>query len=149
MELLIENQNYPVYDVLKSINLFKLIFFVNEKILSDFYKDKINSNEINVNFNFKQLKKLKMEKYYLDLDIKKEENDDNIKFTLTNSDDDVENVQFKKFLFDIITLEDDKYKLLINYEINDELYEKQNIRIFGKIIKKIFKNLQIYLNKLN
>ena len=149
MELLIENQNYPVYDVLKSINLFKLIFFVNEEILSDFYKDKINSNEINVNFNFKQLKKLKMEKYYLDLDIKKEENDDNIKFTLTNSDDDVENVQFKKFLFDIITLEDDKYKLLINYEINDELYEKQNIRIFGKIIKKIFKNLQIYLNKLN
>ena len=42
MELLIENQNYPVYDVLKSINLFKLIFFVNEEILSDFYKDKIN-----------------------------------------------------------------------------------------------------------
>ena len=31
-------------------------------------------NEINVNFNFKQLKKLKMEKYYLDL-ILKEEND--------------------------------------------------------------------------
>jgi hypothetical protein len=149
MELLIENQNYPVYDILKSINLFKLIFFVNEEILSDFYKDKINSNEINVNFNFKQLKKLKMEKYYLDLDIKKEENDDNIKFILTNSDDDVENVQFNKFLFDIITLDEDKYKLLINYEINDELYEKQNIRIFGKIIKKIFKNLQIYLNKLN
>ena len=149
MELLIENENYPVYDILKSINLFKLIFFINEEILSDFYKDKINNNEININFNFKQLKKLKMEKYYLDLDVIKEENDDNIKFTLTNSDDDVENVQFKKFMFDIITLDEDKYKLLINYEINDELYEKENIRIFGKIIKKIFKNLQIYLNKLN
>lgn len=148
MEYIVENENYPVFDVLKNINIFKLIFTINEEILSDFNKELLNDNEINVNFNLKQLKKLDLENFYLDLDIKREKGEDNVKFIIENSDDEIENIQFKKFVFDVIFVNEDKYKMLINYEINDELYDKKNVKIFSKIIKKIFKNLQVYLNKL-
>ena len=148
MEYIVENENYPVFDVLKNINIFKLIFTINEEILSDFNKELLNDNEINVNFNLKELKKLNLKNFYLDLDIKREKGEDNVKFIIENSDDEIENIQFKKFVFDVIFVNEDKYKMLINYEINDELYDKKNVKIFSKIIKKIFKNLQVYLNKL-
>ena len=147
-EYIVENNNYPIINILDNVHIFELIYELNGNLLQKFKKELINKNQINTICYMKNLSGLILDNFYLDINVVKKNTNDCITYYVKNNDLEFDNIQFNKFNVKIYNLHTSKYLIKIEYEINEEIYSKPVVNIFKKIMIKLFSNLETYLCKI-
>jgi len=147
-EYIVENNNYPIINILDNVHIFELIYELNGNLLQKFKKELINKNQINTICYMKNLSGLILDNFYLDINVVKKNTDDCITYYVKNNDLEFDNIQFNKFNVNISNLHTSKYLIKIEYEINEEIYSKPVVNLFKKIMIKLFSNLETYLCKI-
>tara|TARA_Y100000022_G_scaffold186216_1_gene182663 strand:- start:159 stop:653 length:495 start_codon:yes stop_codon:yes gene_type:complete len=147
-EYIVENNNYPIINILDNVHIFELIYELNGNLLQKFKKELINKNQINTICYMKNLSGLILDNFYLDINVVKKNTDDYITYYVKNNDLEFDNIQFNKFNVKISNLHTSKYLIKIEYEINEEIYSKPVVNLFKKIMIKLFSNLETYLCKI-
>jgi chemotaxis protein CheY-P-specific phosphatase CheC len=147
-EYIVENNNYPIINILDNVHIFELIYELNGNLLQKFKKELINKNQINTICYMKNLSGLILDNFYLDINVVKKNTNDCITYYVKNNDLEFDNIQFNKFNVKISNLHTSKYLIKIEYEINEEIYSKPVVNLFKKIMIKLFSNLETYLCKI-
>ena len=147
-EYIVENNNYPIINILNNIHIFELIYNLNINLLQKFKKKLINDNQINTICYMKNLYGLILDNFYLDINVIKNNTNDYITYTITNNDLEFDNIQFNLFNVKISNLLESKYLIKIEYDINENIYSKPIVNLFKKIMMKLFSNLETYLCKI-
>ena len=147
-EYIVENNSYPIINILNNVHIFELIYELNGNLLQKFKKKLISDSQINTICYMKNLSGLILDNFYLDINVIKINTNDYITYNVTNSNLEFDNIQFKLFNVKISKLHTSKYLIEIEYEINEEIYSKPIVNIFKKIMMKLFSNLETYLCKI-
>lgn len=147
-EYIVENNNYPIINILNNIHIFELIYNLNINLLQKFKKKLISDKQINTICYMKNLSGLILDNFYLDINVVKNNTNDYITYTITNNDLEFDNIQFNLFNVKISNLLASKYLIKIEYEINENIYSKPIVNLFKKIMMKLFSNLETYLCKI-
>jgi hypothetical protein len=147
-EYIVENNSYPIINILNNIYIFELIYNLNVNLLQKFKKKLISDNQINTTCYMKNLFGLILDNFYLDINVIKNNTNDFITYNITNNNLEFDNIQFNLFNVKISRLHTSKYLIKIEYEINEEIYSKPIVNIFKKIMMKLFSNLETYLCKI-
>ena len=143
------NENYPIINILNNINMFELIYVLNPDLLQNFNKDVKNDNNMNFICYMKNLSGLTLDNFYIDINVEKKYDNNDIVYVVTNTNDDFDNIQFNNFTVTISKINDTEFNITIQYSFNEELYSKIINNILKKIIMKLFSNLQKYLCEIN
>ena len=69
-------------------------------------------------------------------------------YVITNNDNEFDSIQFNYFNIYITQQEHNKYKIILDYDINKEMYSKPIVSFVDKILNKLFSNLETYLCKI-
>lgn len=147
-EYIVENNNYPIINILDNIHVFELIYQLNKSLLQKFEKKIISDNQINTICYMKNLSGLILDNFYLDVNVVKNNMNDCIIYNVTNNNFEFDNIQFNIFNVKISNLYTSKYLIRIEYDINEKIYSKPIVNIFKKIMIKLFSNLETYLCKI-
>jgi hypothetical protein len=147
-EYIVENNNYPIINILDNIHVFELIYQLNKSLLQKFEKKIISDNQINTICYMKNLSGLILDNFYLDVNVVKNNMNDCIIYNVTNNNIEFDNIQFNIFNVKISNLYTSKYLIRIEYDINEKIYSKPIVNIFKKIMIKLFSNLETYLCKI-
>mgnify|MGYP003974387783 CR=1 FL=1 len=147
-EYIVENNNYPIINILDNIHVFELIYQLNKSLLQKFEKKIISDNQINTICYMKNLSGLILDNFYLDINVVKNNTNDCIIYNVTNNNFEFDNIQFNIFNVKISNLHTSKYLIRIEYDINEKIYSKPIVNIFKKIMIKLFSNLETYLCKI-
>ena len=148
MKYLIDNSNYPMNKIVENFSLFDFLEPTNTKLINNCVLKKISDDVTKIFFNFNDINNLGLDKFKINLKMKRQIYKNNILYFLENTNNDFENIQFSSFKILINKINNNKYTIDINYDFNNELYNKMLKNIFNKIIIKIFKNLEERLNKI-
>tara|TARA_B100000073_G_C23404934_1_gene440760 strand:+ start:12 stop:311 length:300 start_codon:yes stop_codon:yes gene_type:complete len=97
----------------------------------------------------KNLSGLTLDNFYIDINVEKKYDNNDIVYVVTNTNDDFDNIQFNNFTVTISKINDTEFNITIQYSFNEELYSKIINNILKKIIMKLFSNLQKYLCEIN
>ena len=143
------NENYPIINILNNINMFELIYVLNPDLLQNFNKDVKNDNNMNFICYMKNLSGLTLDNFYIDINVEKKYDNNDIVYVVNNTNDDFDNIQFNNFTVTISKINDTEFNITIQYSFNEELYSKIINNILKKIIMKLFSNLQKYLCEIN
>jgi len=143
---IVENNNYPIINILSNINIFELVYSLGTNILKDFKKNFINDDTMILACNFNNIPILSS--FYINLMITKKLEDNKIIYVITNNDNEFDSIQFNYFNIYVTQQEQNKYKIILDYDINKEMYSKPIISFVNKILNKLFSNLETYLCKI-
>lgn len=143
------NENYPIINILNNINMFELIYVLNSDLLQNFNKHVKNDDNINIICYIKNLSGLTLDNFYIDVDIERKFENNDIQYVITNTNLDFDNIQFTNFTVTISKINDTEFTIKIQYSLNEELYSKMISNILKKLIAKLFSNLEKYLCEIN
>lgn len=143
---IVENNNYPIINILSNLNIFELVYSLGTNILKDFKKKFINDNTMTMTCNFNNIPILSS--FYINLMITRKLEDNRIIYVITNNDNEFDSIQFNYFNIYITQQEHNKYKIILDYDINKEMYSKPIVSFVDKILNKLFSNLETYLCKI-
>ena len=149
MKYFINNPNFPMYKIMENFSIFELLEPTNTKLINNCTLNKISEDINDLNFGINDINDLGLDKFSIKLKIERIIEKNNIFYYLENINNDFENIQFNLFQITINKINNNKYTIDVNYNFNDQLYNKMLTNIFNKIIIKIFKNLEERLNRLH
>lgn len=141
----INNNKYPVINILNNIYVFELLYSLNPELLQKLDKTFINEDNMKFTCYMKNLSGLSLDNFHLDVSIEKTNKDNKIQYKIKNNNFNFDNIQFKKFIVTITELNDGHFTIELEYSLDEELYSRVIINILKKIIAKLFSNLETYL----
>ena len=145
MECILDHYTPALKESINDLSILTLLYEVNREIFDTFEQP----NPSRLKFTFKNTGCLPTEHFFVDLTVHKENNDrGDVLCTLTNSTDEINNIQFRSFNIYVNYTDDDKMILKIDYKLNETMYARVVLRTLDRIMNTIVTRLISFINEI-